>query len=168
MDIENLGEAVVDQLVERGLARSICDLYLLTFEQAMQLDGFAEKSAENLIAALADSKKREFWRVLCGLGIKHVGSSASKDLASRFGSLSALMEATVEDLSSVDGVGSIMAQSIRDFFSDDETLEMINQLMRLGVRCEQAGANFGLFAFGGKNFRVDGNPGVDESGSGHS
>lgn len=156
MDIENLGEAVVDQLVERGLARSICDLYLLTFEQAMQLDGFAEKSAENLIAALADSKKREFWRVLCGLGIKHVGSSASKDLASRFGSLSALMEATVEDLSSVDGVGSIMAQSIRDFFSDDETLEMINQLMRLGVRCEQAAQTSDSSLLAGKTFVLTG------------
>ncbi|OUU13376.1 MAG: hypothetical protein CBC00_00265 [Verrucomicrobia bacterium TMED40] len=156
MDIENLGEAVIDQLVELGLARSIPDLYHLRFDQVLGLEGFAEKSAQNLIDALSDSKDREFWRVLCGLGIKHVGSSASKDLASKFGGLPALMDASVEELLAIDGVGAIMAQSIKDFFSHSENLEATKQLIDLGLRCEQAIQASQSSIFEGKTFVLTG------------
>ena len=79
MDIENLGEAVVDQLVDVGLVRRLDDLYRLEVEHIESLEGFAEKSAQNLIQAIKESKDCDFWRILCGLGIKHIGTSASKN-----------------------------------------------------------------------------------------
>ena len=79
MDVENLGEAVVAQLVEAGKARDVGELYALTEENLLDLEGFAEKSAKNLVAALESSKSRELWRLINGLGIKHVGTAAAKD-----------------------------------------------------------------------------------------
>ena len=81
LDIENLGEAVVAQLVDSNLVGRLDDLYRLEPGQVLELEGFAEKSATNLIDAIERSKSQEFWRILCGLGIKHIGTSASKDLA---------------------------------------------------------------------------------------
>ena len=81
MDIENLGESVIQQLVDRKMVSKVSDLYELTMEQLLSLEGFAEKSARNLIDSIEKSKNQELWRLICGLGIKHVGSAAAKDLA---------------------------------------------------------------------------------------
>jgi DNA ligase (NAD+) len=136
MDIDHLGEAVVDQLVEQKLITRASDLYLLTKEQALTLDGFAEKSAEKLIQSIAKSKDQELWRLVCALGIKHVGAAAAKDLARSFRSLSKLAEASLEQLVSIDGIGEIMAQSIRKYFEDPENQELLADFASLGVAPE--------------------------------
>lgn len=136
MDIDHLGEAVVDQLVEQKLITRASDLYRLTKKQALTLEGFAEKSAENLIQSIANSKDQELWRLLCALGIKHVGAAAAKDLARTFHSLPRLAEASMEQLVSIDGIGEIMAVSIRQFFDDQENQSLLLDFADLGVSPE--------------------------------
>ena len=136
MDIDHLGEAVVEQLVEKNLCTRSSDLYRLTKEQALTLEGFAEKSAENLIQSIGNSKDQELWRLLCALGIKHVGAAAAKDLARTFRSLPKLAEASLEQLVSIDGIGEIMAVSIRQFFDDQENQSLLLDFASLGVSPE--------------------------------
>lgn len=136
MDIDHLGEAVVEQLVEKNLCTRSSDLYRLTKEQALTLEGFAEKSAENLIQSIGNSKDQELWRLLCALGIKHVGAAAAKDLARTFRSLPKLAEASLEQLVSIDGIGEIMAVSIRQFFDDQENQSLLLDFANLGVSPE--------------------------------
>jgi DNA ligase (NAD+) len=136
MDIENLGEAVVQQLVERGLVRDVADLYDLGRDDFLQLEGFAEKSADNLLEALEASKKQELWRLVCGLGIKHVGTTAAKDLARETGSLEALAKASEPDLTAIDGVGDIMADSIRTYFAKDSNSNRIHRFQEQGLNLE--------------------------------
>ncbi|MEK9772024.1 MAG: NAD-dependent DNA ligase LigA [Opitutae bacterium] len=136
MDIDHLGEAVVEQLVDQKLVTHTSELYRLTKEQVLLLEGFAEKSAENLIQSIAKSKDQELWRLLCALGIKHVGAAAAKDLARSFRSLPKLAEASLEQLVSIDGIGEIMAQSIRQYFEDPESQELLADLASLGVSPE--------------------------------
>jgi len=136
MDIDHLGEAVVDQLVERKLITRASDLYRLTQKQALTLDGFAEKSAENLIQSIAKSKDQELWRLLCGLGVKHVGAAAAKDLARSFRSLPKLAEASLEQLISIEGIGEIMAMSIRQYFEDSSNQALLRDFSELGVSPE--------------------------------
>ncbi|WP_309398240.1 NAD-dependent DNA ligase LigA [Cerasicoccus maritimus] len=133
LDIENLGEAVVDQLVGAELVSDPADLYVLTQEQLMGLERFGEKSADNLIKAIADSKQAELWRLVHALGIPHVGKQSAKDITQHFGSLDALMEADPETLEAVDGVGGIMAQAIVDFFADENNRALILRLREYGL-----------------------------------
>ncbi len=133
MDIENLGSAVVEQLVSRGLAKTVADLYSLEKEQVLGLEKFAEKSAQNLIDALAASKERELWQLIHGLGIPHVGKQSAKDLEAHFDSLDAIATATEEQLEEVDGIGSIMAQSIHAWFDDSDNHELIERLRSAGL-----------------------------------
>ena len=134
MDVENLGEAVVSQLVERKLVSVVSDLYQLTKEDFLELDGFGDKSAENLLHALEESKEREVWRLLCGLGIKHVGAAAAKDLVRSMTSLRHIAEASTEELTAIDGIGEIMAASIRKFFEDEANLQLLDQLEQRGLK----------------------------------
>ena len=134
MDIDSLGEAVVEQLVEKKLVTRIDDLYRLKFDQVVELEGFAAKSAQNLIGSIEKSKSQEFWRFLCGLGIKHVGSSASKDLAINFSNLADLANATIEDLINIDGIGEIMAKSIVSFFNNPSNLTMLQGIENEGIQ----------------------------------
>lgn len=136
MDIDHLGEAVVEQLVERHLVSRASDLYRLTIEQLLSLDGFAHKSAENLLRSIAQSKERELWRLICALGIKHVGSAAAKDLARAFRSLTKLSDAPLEDLVAIDGIGEIMAQSIRDYFDDAPNQALLAEFADFGLAPE--------------------------------
>ncbi|HKK19799.1 MAG TPA: NAD-dependent DNA ligase LigA [Opitutales bacterium] len=133
MDIDNLGSAVIEQLVNRGLAKTPADLYHLRKEDLLHLEKFAEKSADNLIQALKASKDCELWQLIHGLGIPHVGKQSAKDLETHFGSIDAIMEADEESLERVDGVGSIMAQSIRAWFSNDNNREEIERLRGLAL-----------------------------------
>lgn len=136
MDIENLGQAVVDQLVSNDLIHHIADLYRLRVDDLLPLERFAQKSAENLISSLEQSKTRELWRVIHGLGIPHVGAKAAKDLAHAFGSLPKLMDARQDDLIALDGVGDIMADSIVKFFEEPRNRDLVQSLMELGVNPE--------------------------------
>lgn len=133
MDIENLGTAVVEQLVTRGMVKTQADLYTLTETQLLDLEKFAEKSAKNLVVALEASKQCELWQLIHGLGIPHVGKQSAKDLEANFDSLDAIGSATEEQLEAVDGIGSIMAQSIHAWFADAENQTLIEQLKAHGL-----------------------------------
>ncbi len=133
MDIEGLGKAAVDQLVGQGLIRNVADLYGLQAADLLPLEKFAQKSADNLVRAIADSKNREFWRLLHGLGIQHVGVQAAKDLALNIKTLRALMEADDETLIAVDGVGETMAKSIRSFFEQKANHKTLSLLVDEGL-----------------------------------
>ncbi len=133
MDIEGLGEAVTDQLVSTGLAENIADIYRLKTEDVAALDGFAQKSAQNLIQAIDESKGRDLWRLLHGMGIPHVGVQAAKALAGRFRRLESLMDADEETLVAVEDIGGTIARSIRHFFSRQKNRDVIQRLMDAGV-----------------------------------
>jgi DNA ligase (NAD+) len=133
LDIEGLGEKLVDQLVDAGLVRTLPDIYRLQLAELAELDRMAEKSAHNLLTALRQSKTTTLARFLFGLGIRHVGESTAKDLARHFGALDAVMLATAEQLLAVRDVGPILAQSVHTFFAQPHNREVVQQLRDLGV-----------------------------------
>jgi DNA ligase (NAD+) len=144
LDIENLGEAVVGQLVDSHLVTSLDDLYRLDSSQLLALEGFADKSANNLIDAIERSKTQDFWRILCGLGIKHVGTSASKDLVRTFSHWRQLVEASLGDFTAIDGIGEIMAESLVEFFQNPLNLSMLESMESLGVVLKNEQGEVGL------------------------
>ncbi|NQV96252.1 MAG: NAD-dependent DNA ligase LigA [Acidimicrobiaceae bacterium] len=133
MDIEGLGEKTVFALSDKKLVNDIGDLYSLSIEQLMQLDGFAELSASNLLAAIQGSKSRPLAKLLVGLGIKNLGPAASESLARRYGNLDAIIAATPDQLSEIDGVGGVIATSIAKWFSDRAHRTIIEKFRRVGV-----------------------------------
>ena len=156
MDIENLGTAVVEQLVSRGLAKNQADLYTLDTEQLLKLEKFAEKSATNLIAALEVSKTRALWQLIHGLSIPHVGKQSAKDLEANFESLDAIASATEEQLEEVDGVGSIMAQSLHAWFSEPDHVTLIDRLREHGLNFQSARIDTSDSTLAGKIFVLTG------------
>ncbi len=148
MDIEGLGVETSTQLIETGLVKTPADLYQLTYGQLVELDRFAELSARNLLAAIEASKTRPLRRVIYALGIRMVGEATALALARRFGSLEALMAASVEDLQSVRDVGPEVARQVHGFLSLPEQQELIRRLLEAGVlpAPEQAVAAAGPFA----------------------
>lgn len=134
MDIDGLGEAVVDQLLARKLVSSSADLYHLTAEQIETLDRLGRKSAENLVAAIQGSRQQPLARVISSLGIRFVGERTAQLLAAGFPSMDRLMEASEEDLQSVDEIGPKVARGIRDFFADSRNRGMVEQLRKAGLR----------------------------------
>jgi DNA ligase (NAD+) len=133
MDIEGLGDKLVDQLVDGKLVRTSADLYRLGLVQLAALERMAEKSAQNLLTGIAASKGTTLARFLFALGIRHVGEATAKDLARHFGRLDAVMDATVESLLQVNDVGPVVAQSIRRFFDEPHNREVVEQLRACGV-----------------------------------
>ena len=137
MDIEHLGPALIDQLIENGLVENFADLYKLTQTQLAELERMAEKSAENVINAIKESKTRPLWRLIAALGIRHIGGRSAQILAEHFGSLSALMTAGQEVLAEIDQIGPTMAKSIHEYFNDPENQSVIEKLLETGVKPEQ-------------------------------
>jgi DNA ligase (NAD+) len=137
MDIEGLGEKLVDQMVDAGVIRVLPDLYRLGLQGLVALERMGEKSAQNLLAALEQSKATTLPRFLYGLGIRHVGESTARDLARHFGSLDAIMDASVEQLLEVADVGPIVAESLHAFFRQAHNREVIEQLRACGVHWEE-------------------------------
>lgn len=133
MDIEGLGEAVCEQLLNNDLARTPADLYRLTKDKLMTLDGFKDKKAENIMAALEKSKHNELGALLFGLGIRNIGDKAAKLLAARFDTLQAVEAATKEELLSIDGFGEVMAESVLQYFADENNRKLCNELLELGL-----------------------------------
>jgi len=133
MDIENVGEALVDQLIDAGLVKTFADLYHLQFEQVLELERMGEKSATNVIEAIAASKKQSLDRLLAGLGIPHVGNRVAFVLATHFGSLDALEAATPEQLSAVNEIGEVIAQSVHDFFHSAAGKRAVEALKKAGL-----------------------------------
>lgn len=137
MDIEHLGEAVVDQLVDRGLVRSYPDLYDLGVDQLAALDRLAEKSATNLHTAIQGSKARGLARLLFALGIRYVGENVGRILATEFGSVQKLQEASEEQLAAVRGIGPRIAASVALFFRQPENSRLVAALRQAGVKMEE-------------------------------
>lgn len=133
MDIEGLGDKLVDQLVDTGVIRTLPDLYRLGLTSLVALERMAEKSAQNVLAALEKSKQTTLPRFLFGLGIRHVGEATAKDLARHFGTLDAIMDASVDDLLAVNDVGPVVAQAIHTFFEQPHNREVVLQLRACGV-----------------------------------
>ncbi|MDX6509023.1 MAG: ligase [Gaiellaceae bacterium] len=135
-DIEGVGEQLVRRLWDLGLVRSIPQLYRLTKGQLLELDGFQEKSASNAIASIEASKQVPFHRVLFGLNIPDVGWVTAQTLARHFGSADALAKATQEDIQEIDGMGPLRAESIAEWFAEEENLRLVEELRALGLRLE--------------------------------
>ena len=137
LDIEGLGDKLVEQLVDAQLIRTLPDLYKLGFTTLAGLDRMADKSAANIVAALENSKKTTLPRFLFGLGIRHVGESTAKDLAQHFGKLDAIMDAPESELLEVRDVGPVVATSLRTFFDQPHNREVVEQLRASGVTWEE-------------------------------
>ena len=133
MDIEGLGERTVTQLTAAGLVRDVADLYALTADQIETLEGFARPSAEKLIAAIDDSRRRPVWRVLTGFGVRHLGPAASQALAAAFGSVRSVFTASDDERSAVDGVGGVIAGSIGAWWSEAANRDLLDRLEANGV-----------------------------------
>ena len=129
MDIEGFGDKLVGQLVDANLANSLADIYRLDIHTLANLDRMGEKSAQNIIEALVKSKKTTFPRFIYALGIRNVGESTAKDLARHFGSISAIQNASLEELQQVPDVGPVVAESIVDFFSETHNQEILSSLI---------------------------------------
>jgi len=139
MDIDGLGTEIVGQLLDAGLVRDIPDLYALTVDHLLPLDKFAQKSAENLVAAIDRSRANDLWRLLHGLGIPHIGAQSAKLLAAEFGTLDALAAADATRLAQIDGVGPIVAQAVSDWFGDAANRERLRRLTEdFGVNTRSA------------------------------
>jgi DNA ligase (NAD+) len=133
LDIEHLGDKIVDQLVEGGVIKTLPDLYKLGVASLSQLERMADKSAANVVAAIDKSKQTTLARFVYGLGIRHVGETTAKDLARHFGALDRLMDASIEQLLEAPDVGPVVAQSIRTFFEQPHNREVVEQLRAAGV-----------------------------------
>ena len=134
MDIAGLGEKTVQQLLEKGLVKDLADLYQLTPIHLVQLDGFAEKSIENLLEAIESSKRPRFDRFLFALGIEHVGDTVARLLAEHFGSLAELREAAESELQEIRGIGPEVAASVHHFFANPRNRKVLDRLIKAGVR----------------------------------
>ncbi|MEY4727182.1 MAG: hypothetical protein RLZ36_1809 [Pseudomonadota bacterium] len=133
VEIEDLGDKLVDQLVDAGVIKTLPDLYRMGFTALVNLERMAEKSANNVLASIEKSKNTTLPRFLFGLGIRHVGEATAKELARHFGKMDAIMDATLEQLLQVADVGPIVAQSIRTFFDQAHNREVVEQLRACGV-----------------------------------
>ena len=133
MDIEGLGDKIVDQMVDLNLVRTPADLYRLGFAALVNMERMGEKSADNLLQSIAQSKKTTLARFIFGLGIRHVGESTAKDLAKHFGGIRALMDAPMDELLMVNDVGPVVADSIVSFMSEPHNREVIEQLLVSGI-----------------------------------
>lgn len=133
MDIESLGEAVVELLVDKGLVSSVEDIYTLTSDDLVGLEHFAKKSADNLVKAVADSKKNDLYKLIFGLGIRHIGQKSAKLLSDHFITMQALQQADIDEISKIEGFGGIMAQSVAQYFAMPQTAELIEKLTQLGL-----------------------------------
>ena len=134
MDIEGLGPALIDQLVEKGLVKNFADIYRLTAGDLEGLERMAEKSAANVIDAVNKSKTQPLWRLIAALGIRHIGGRSAQILAGHFGTLAGLMDACPEELESIDEIGPAMAASIVEYFRNRHNIAVIEQLEVAGMR----------------------------------
>jgi len=156
MDIEGLGEQLIEQLVDRGLVTTPADFYKLGLIALAELDRMAEKSAQNVLDALAHSKSTTLPRFIYALGIRHVGESTAKTLARHFGTLDALMAASEEEMLAVEDVGPVVAQSILGFFHDPLNRELIAQLRAAGIHWDESIVERDAQPLTGKTFVLTG------------
>lgn len=136
MNIDNLGESVVEQFIDCGLIKSAADLYYLKKEDIASLDRLGDKSAQNIIDAIDKSRNAGLEKLLCGLGIRHIGEKAAQSLAARFGDIRSVMNATVEELCVIDDIGTESAESVVRFFGGERAKNLVERLLAAGVSGE--------------------------------
>ena len=156
MNIDGLGESIIKQLLDRKLISNMADIYSLTLEDVASLKKNGKKFAENLISAINRSKQNDLYRLITAFGIRHVGTKASKVLAKRYKTLDRLMNVTSEELSMVEDIGPIASNSIREFFLQDQTIDLINRLKQAGVNMEYQQEEGEDDRFSGKTFVLTG------------
>jgi DNA ligase (NAD+) len=156
MDIEGLGEQLVEQLVDRGLVTTPADFYTLNLETLANLERMAKKSAQNVLDALEKSKTTSLARFIYSLGIRHVGESTAKSLAKHFGSLDALLASDENHIVSVNDIGPVVAQSILSFFADPLNRQLIDQLRASGIHWEENEPEQSSDLLAGKTFVLTG------------
>lgn len=139
MNIDHLGPRVIEQLWDRHLVHDVADLYHLTYDQLLTLDKFGPKSANNLLTSIANSRNNSVERLLFGLGIRHVGAKAARILAQHFGSLAALMTADEEAIAEINTIGPTIADSLKNYFANEQVQELIQELQAAGVNMEYHG-----------------------------
>ena len=138
MDIEHLGGSTIDKLLDAELIDNIADLYYLKKEDILKLEGFKDKSAENLINSINESKKQDLSRLIYGLGIRHVGKYAAQLLGKKYNSIDRLANTTAEELKEIHGLGEKSADAIATFFATEENIELIEKLKNIGVKIQQS------------------------------
>ncbi len=156
MNIDGLGESIIGQLLERKLIENIADIYTLEFEDVASLKKNGKKFAQNLIDSINRSKENDLYRLITALGIRHVGTKASKILARKYKNIDNLMAATSEELGMIDDIGPIVADSIREFFLQDQTIDLIKRLKNSGVNTQNLEEESGDNRFEGKIFVLTG------------
>jgi DNA ligase (NAD+) len=157
MDIAGMGEKVTDRFVDLGWVKDAADLYNLPWEEVAQLEGLGEKSAANLRAGVEASKNRPLARLINALGIRHIGERTAALLADRFGSIDALMAASLEEINAVGGVGEVLAKSVFNFFQESHNREIVEKLRRAGARMADVRKNGnGETPLSGKTFVLTG------------
>ena len=155
MDIENLGEKIVEQLNSKGFVKRFSDIYKLSEKELSQLDNFKEKSINNLLTAIEKSKDVTFAKFIVALQIRHIGERTAEDLASKAQTIHKLSKFTIEDLKSLEGIGNIVAESVVDFFSKKENIEEVERLLEYGVKPHHS-VVVSDHAFSGKSFVLTG------------
>lgn len=156
MNIDGLGENIIDQLMDKKLIRNIADIYQLTFEDIASLKKNGTKFATNLVNAIENSKQNDLYRLITAFGIMHIGTKASKVLAKKFKNLDNLAKASLEELSEIEDIGPIMAESIVEFFSQEQTKDLIQKLKQAGVNTEAKDIEEIEERFSGKTFVLTG------------
>ena len=135
MDIDGMGASNIEKLVENNLINDAADLYYLDYDKAMQLHGFGQKWAQNLQKSLEKSKNNPLYRLIFALGIRHIGEKAAKNLAAKYKTIDALINADTDEMAQIEDVGPIMAKSVIDFMSHQQNIEFISRLKNAGVNC---------------------------------
>ena len=156
MDIEGLGPAILEQLLQAGLVSSPADLYTLETKQLRKLDRFGKKSAENLVASVERSKGNDLYRLVYALGIPHIGAKAAQVLCGAFPTMDQLQEASEEELAQIEGFGGIMAKEVAAFFQKDSAKELVARLKELGVKMEARRQETQSAALAGSTFVLTG------------
>ena len=156
MNIDGLGENIIGQLLDRKLIENIADIYTLKFEDIASLKKNGKKFAQNLVDSINKSKENDLYRLITALGIRHVGTKASKILARKYRTIDNLMKATSEELSMINDIGPIVANSIREFFMQEQTIDLIQKLKQAGVNTSSLEEEINDNRFEGKTFVLTG------------
>jgi DNA ligase (NAD+) len=137
MDIEHLGESTIDKLIEKELIDNVADIYSLKKEDILKLEGFKDKSAQNLLDSIEKSKHQSLSRLIYALGIRHVGKYAAQVLASKYNSIDELAKASIEELKEIFGLGDKTTEAIATFFASEENMNLISRLKDIGIKTKE-------------------------------
>lgn len=136
MDIEGLGPSIIETFADEGMITKVTDIYRLDREKIASLDGFKQTSANNIVTSVEKSKQNDLGKLIFAFGIRHIGAKAAKLLSDNFKSIDAIIDASVEDISQIEGFGDVMSESVADFFSSESVIEMIEELKSLGLNMQ--------------------------------